>query len=250
MAGFRARGGEPIDLRAVPYPAVTLAFDLAGGLVVAGEEDRGEVAGSVVAGMPANGSRGVGNVVECLQVRISPVVAHAVLGDCPDLTSAVVPLDAVWGRDAERLVDRLHADDDWGSRFAAVQDALASRLERRTPADPEVTFAWRKLLATRGQARVDQLAADVEWSRKRLWSRFRRQVGMSPKRAARLIRFDHAAHRLAAGHRPATVAAETGYTDESHLHRDARAFAGMTPTGVAAAPWLSVDDVAWSARVP
>jgi AraC-like DNA-binding protein len=75
----------------------------------------------------------------------------------------------------------------------------------------------------------------------------RSQIGLTPKRAAQLIRFDHAAHHLAAGHSAALVAAESGYADQSHLHRDAMAFAGMTPTAVAVAPWLAVDDIAWAA---
>jgi hypothetical protein len=41
------------------------------------------------------------------------------------------------------------------------------------------------------------------------------------------------------------VVAESGYADQSHLHRDAMAFVGLTPTAVARAPWLAVDPVAW-----
>ena len=41
------------------------------------------------------------------------------------------------------------------------------------------------------------------------------------------MRFDHAAHLLAAGHAAASVAAESGYVDQSHLHREARTFAGL-----------------------
>ena len=113
--------------------------------------------------------------------------------------------------------------------------------------DPEVAFAWDQIEAGRGQVRVDRLAAEAGWSRKRLWSRFRSQVGITPKRAAQLVRFDHAAHRLAAGHSPSRVAAEGGYVDQSHLHREVMAFAGVTPAAVAVAPWLAVDDVAWAA---
>ena len=85
------------------------------------------------------------------------------------------------------------------------------------------------------------------WSRKRLWSRYRSQIGLTPKRASQLIRFDHAAHRLAGGHSPAAVAVESGYVDQSHLHRDVLAFAGATPAAVAVSPFLAVDNLAWAA---
>lgn len=95
-----------------------------------------------------------------------------------------------------------------------------------------------------GRIRVDSLANEVGWSRKRLWSRFRSQIGLTPKHAARLVRFDHAAHLLAAG-AAAQVAAASGYADRAHLHREVKAFTGATPTAVATAPRLAIDDTAW-----
>jgi AraC-like DNA-binding protein len=170
-----------------------------------------------------------------------------VLGACSELGGTVVALEDLLGRDAARTEEQLRAAGSWDDRFAIAQAALARRLEAGRAADPEVAFAWAQMAASRGQVRVEQLAAETGWSRKRLWSRFRSQVGLTPKRAAQLIRFDHAAHRLAAGHSAALVAAESGYADQSHLHRDVKTFAGVTPTAVAAAPWLAVDDIAWAA---
>ena len=78
----------------------------------------------------------------------------------------------------------------------------------------------------------------------------RAQVGMTPKRVAQLVRFDHPERTcLPGGLSAAEVAAETGYADQSHLHRDSTAFAGLTPAAVAAAPWLRVDPIAWGVRV-
>jgi len=108
-----------------------------------------------------------------------------------------------------------------------------------------VAWAWRRIARGHGLVRVDRLAAEVGWSRKRLWSRFRSQLGLPPKRAAKLVRFDHAAHRLVAGEGAARVAADTGYADQSHLHRDVVAFTGVTPATVAGEPFLAVDDIAW-----
>ena len=92
MAGFRVRDLDA--LRMVPHPAVTLLVEFGAGSPVmdyaAGRQQRG----SVVAG-PGIGSGGAvwarGENVECVQVRLSPVIARAVLGASPaDLDGAVV----------------------------------------------------------------------------------------------------------------------------------------------------------------
>jgi AraC-like DNA-binding protein len=246
MAGFTNRAKDLLDLQVVPYPAVTMFIDLGDGMLVdhaRGQQQRG----SLAIGLAPSGVRGGGRDVECLQVRLSPVVAHAVLGASSELGGMVVALDDLWGRDAVRTQEQLRAAGSWDERFAIAEAALARRRQAGRAADPEVAFAWGQMVSGRGCIRVERLAAEVGWSRKRLWSRFRSQIGLTPKRAAQLIRFDQAAHRLAAGHSAALVAAESGYTDQSHLHRDVKTFAGVTPTAVAAAPWLAVDDIAWAA---
>jgi transcriptional regulator GlxA family with amidase domain len=151
----------------------------------------------------------------------------------------------VWARGGKQFEDRLRSANSWDERFTIAADVLNRRLGDRRSVDPEVVHIWRRTVTNQGRVRVDGLADEVGWSRQRLWSRFRSQLGITPKRAAQLVRFDHAAHLLAAGHAVARVAAESGYVDQSHLHREVMAFAGATPAAVAAAPWLAIDDVAW-----
>ncbi|MFG2951473.1 AraC family transcriptional regulator [Streptomyces adustus] len=248
MAGFRGRGADLVDLDIVPYPAVTVAVDLGDGLLAVDDGDGWRQNGSFVLGLAAGGVRGRGRGIDCLQVRLSPVVAHTVLGGAfAEANGTMVTLDDLWGREGTRTRERLHATRSWEDRFAIASAALVRRHGTGPAIEPEVAFVWRQMVTNLGGVRVERLAAEVGWSRKRLWSRFRSQVGLNPKRAAQLVRFDHAAHRLAAGHSAARVAAEIGYADQSHLHRDVMAFAGVTPTAVAAAPWLAVDDIAWAA---
>ncbi|WP_121746174.1 helix-turn-helix domain-containing protein [Streptomyces sp. E2N166] len=248
MAGFRQRAPERVEIAMVAHPSVTLFVDLSdGGSLVHNTPGRRDIGSTVVGLVPGDlrlGGRAAGGI-ECLQIRLSPVLAAAVLGASTDLSGRVVSLEDVWGRDAGRAEDRLRAAASWDERFVIAVDALDRRLSTRPPLDPEVAAAWRLMLTSRGRVRVDSLANELGWSRKRLWSRFRSQIGLTPKRAARLVRFDHAAHLLAAGNAAARVAAASGYADQAHLHREVAAFTGTTPTALAAAPWLAIDDVAW-----
>ena len=247
MAGFRNTGTGPIDMRAVAHPAVTVVFAFGDGSLVVEDASGREQRGSVVAGLAPGPVRVRGENVECVQVRLSPVVARAVLGVSQvALSGNVVNADELWSRDAAQIREQLGATPSWLERFAVVDAMLARRYEAGPSVDAEVAWAWHRIITSRGQVRVDDLAVELRWSRKRLWSRFRSQIGLTPKRAAMLVRFDYAAHRLAAGHGAATVAADAGYVDQSHLHRDVLTFTGATPTAVAGEPWLAVDDVAWT----
>ena len=114
-----------------------------------------------------------GENFECVQVRLSPVIARAVLGVSPaDLDGAVVALDDLWGRQASRIREQLGEVSSWQDRFALTDALLARRHEAGPPVDPEVAWAWHRIVVSRGLVRVDGLAAEVGWSRKRLWSRF------------------------------------------------------------------------------
>ncbi|MEV6136750.1 helix-turn-helix domain-containing protein [Nocardia sp. NPDC051990] len=213
------------------------------------DDGTGRWRGSLAVGL-GTGTRHVrGEQIECVQVRLSPLIAGAVLGaSLAELTDAVVLLDDLWGREAARIREQLAETSSWTERFALIEVLLACRCTAGPAAEPEVVWAWRRIRAGHGLVRIDALADEVGWSRKRLWSRFQAQLGLPPKRAATLIRFDRAVHRLAAGIDPARVAADSGYADQSHLHRDIVAFTGITPTAVAGESWLAVDDIAWPLR--
>lgn len=245
MAGFGDRGVTPPGLRLIPHPAVTLVLVFGGTIAVAdaaGREQQGSFATRLGFGDALQALRA--DAFEALQVRLSPVVAHAVLGTT-DLGDAVVTLDDLCGREATRISDQLGDLSSWEDRFAWTDAWLARRCAAAARVDPEVAWAWRRIVAGRGAVRIECLADELGWSRKRLWSRFRSQLGLPPKRAAKLVRFDHAVHRLVAGQGAAGVAADGGYTDQSHLHRDVVAFTGLTPATVVDEPFLAVDDIAW-----
>src|SRR5690606_32137193 len=100
---------------------------------------------------------------------------------------------------------------------------------------PEVCEAFRLIEASGGRVTVAEVADRVGWSRRHLGERFRQEIGLSPKAAARVVRFHRARRLLATGGRGlAEVAAVAGYADQAHLTREFKDLAGATPTA-----WLA-----------
>jgi transcriptional regulator GlxA family with amidase domain len=61
---------------------------------------------------------------------------------------------------------------------------------------------------------------------------FQREIGLSTKGMARILRFDRATAALseATASDLCAIAIECGYYDQAHLNRDFREMAGLTPT--------------------
>ncbi|UFQ19080.1 MULTISPECIES: helix-turn-helix domain-containing protein [Streptomyces] len=231
MAGFRDRDALGLDARVLPHPAVTVVLELGEEALSVEEADARRELCSIGAGLTLGRTRIKGRGIDCVEIRLSPVTAYATLDVSPPDREggAVIDLAHLWGRQEALLREQLWAASGWAARFALLEEFLAERLGAGAAMDPEVVAAWRHIVARQGQVRVGDLAASCGWSRKRLWSRFAAQIGMTPKRAAMLVRFDRAVRGLSTGRDTAEVASACGYADQPHLHRDVRHFAACTP---------------------
>jgi AraC-like DNA-binding protein len=168
---------------------------------------------------------------QCVQVDFTPIGAHLFLGvPMHELSNRVVDIEDVLGRDRD-LVERLEAAATWHARFALLDGIIASRLEDVRRPTPEIVWAWRTLEQTHGAVRVSTLAEQLGRSRRHLLSRFREQIGVGPKTAARIMRFSRAVELLGRGLRSPLVelAQECAYFDQAHMTREFREFAGTTP---------------------
>ena len=127
MAGFSDSAGNLVGLRMLPHPAVAVGLDFGDGLLV--EDASGQRKIGIVAIGLAPGTVWVGGRdIECLQVRLSPVVAHAVLGACRELGGTVVALDVLWGHDAVRIQEQLRAAGTWADRCGTPTRNSPTRL--------------------------------------------------------------------------------------------------------------------------
>lgn len=161
---------------------------------------------------------------------LEPAGAERLLGvPMAELTNELAPLDALLGRFAGELAERLAQAPGPVARHAIAQRLLAARLADGPGPSAEVRWVLDRLRRSRGNARVEALADELGWSRRHLSARFRAQVGLAPKAVARIVRAERAAHLIDAGRPLAEVAYDCGYADQPHLNRDFRALVGCTP---------------------
>jgi AraC-like DNA-binding protein len=232
VEGWQQAHGPSGVLREVPFPGVPLIVGLGGAWEVEDPGARPEYRDSFVAGLHVAPSlvRGPASW-GCIELRLTPLGAHRFLGlPMHELANRTVALEDVLPR-VDELTARLRDTASWADRFDLVEAFLARRLAESARPSPAVEWSWQQLRLTGGRASIGSLATELGWSHRRLIARFREAIGLPPKAAARVVRFDRAVAALRASpSRLAEIAFECGYFDQAHLNRDFRELAGTTPT--------------------
>src|SRR5260370_14161481 len=106
-------------------------------------------------------------------------------------------------------------------RIKLLEDFLLARVRVSAP-DPLVAAAVAWLQQGAGAKRIDDLTRYIGLSQSALERRFRRIVGISPKKFASVVRLRRAVRLRATGADLTTVAHTAGYFDQSHFIHDFR----------------------------
>jgi AraC-like DNA-binding protein len=189
------------------------------GAVVSGAHDRFVV-------------RGMGGASSVIGVHFRPGGAAAFFGGAlRELRNQTVLLEDLWGPAARELRERLQAAPLVAQKFRLLEDALLSRLLAAPPADAMVMQALRTLARDASVVRIDAVRSASNCSAPQFIRRFDASVGVTPKRYARVLRFNALLPRLVrVGPRDwAQLAVEGGYFDQSHLIHEFERLAGLTP---------------------
>ncbi len=181
--------------------------------------------------------------VVAVGARLQPA-ALAEVASCSgrELYGRPVALDELWGKRGLALERRLRT---MGGATTALQ-LLAQELTalRRRHATSRKSMDRGQQLAdyaatwiqrTQGRGSIQQLGRHLGYSRRHVERLFRDHLGVTPKRFARLQRFQ-ALQRAALAtsrHDWQSLAIDAGYSDQPHMIRELRKFSGQTPTAFA-----------------
>ena len=168
-----------------------------------------------------------------LGVRFLPGEAFAFVDVAPRETrDRMVSLDVAWGAAARELDSRIREARTTVERLRVLDRELL--LRRARPSDLRVRRVVQRVREAAGAVRVAELAAGVGMGERQLERIFDERVGVGPKALARVARVQALLGDLASSNGSASsAAAALGYADQSHLVRDLREIAGLTPTELA-----------------
>lgn len=142
-----------------------------------------------------------------------------------------VGLDALWGRDASELRNRLLEARTPQAKVRVLQESLLAKaaLPERHPA---VAFALGQFHSSPEARKMSDVTQQIGLSAKRFIDVFQKEVGLTPKLFCRVRRFQRMLRVIGSG-RPidwAEIALTGGYFDQAHFIHDFRAFSGISPS--------------------
>ena len=220
---FWVHEGRGASVRVLPDGCMDFWFDLDSGQA----RLIGTMSEAAIVFVPARARR--------FGVRFRPgAAAEYVMEAIPGLLDADPPLDDVTRAARFFLGERIAAARDHAARIAVMIDFLLAPASRARPRDARVGRAVRLLRGLPGRTPVREVASTLGVGERQLERLFVERVGIGPKRFARIARLERAVALFETPvRRQAALAARAGYADESHLIREFKALAAVTPSELA-----------------
>lgn len=165
-----------------------------------------------------------------LGVRFKPGQSRHFL-DVPAaaLTDSALPAEGLVADGMLRAAESIASD----GLFAGLDATFLRHLERRPAARSTMDDAIRHIESRHGALRIGALAEMSGRSRRQFERQFVDAVGLPAKLFAEIVRFRRALSLLARSRLPlAQIAADSGYSDQSHLSRECARFYGKSPSRV------------------
>jgi AraC-like DNA-binding protein len=153
-----------------------------------------------------------------------------------EIVDARAPLECFWGDEARRATERIGGADDPDDVARQIELSLKHWLPK-VASPEEVPGAIFRVIGSRRDYSIPvtrQLSNSLGLSERTLRRRCHEAFGYGPKTLDRILRFQRFLQLARARDIGGTsdLAADTGYSDQSHLTREARDLAGLTPNSI------------------
>ncbi len=217
----------------LPTGHMHLVFRLSGPALRVFADEQGEQ-GQVLQGPVIGGARSgfyakeLGSSVISIGAQLRPGAAQRLFGvSAAELAERHTLLCDLWGARAHSVADQMQAASKPAQQLQMLEKLLLAQLRPMKGLHPAVANA----LSLAHQSKVEEWVRTSQYSHRGFIALFKQATGLSPKRYARLMRFQKLLNHLRSA--PDAALAElafvAGYSDQAHMNREFREFAGVTP---------------------
>jgi AraC-like DNA-binding protein len=235
LTGYSERCAASVRRRELPGPQIVVILEFGPPLRVfeSGSETRGDrFRGGFVAGLGDTFSLTEHAGYQAgIQLNLTPLGARTLFGiPLQELSNRVLSLPDIWPEQRD-LAERLAGIASWHERFRGLIALLLERCWANASSSPAY-WAAHQIEVSQGRIDVASIANELGISHKHLITLFHDRIGLPPKLYAGLIRFDRLMARIRSqpGASFSRLALDLGFTDQAHLNREVKRFAGVTPT--------------------
>ncbi|MCG6141115.1 MULTISPECIES: helix-turn-helix domain-containing protein [Leptospira] len=142
------------------------------------------------------------------------------------------PLDQLFGFDtAKELENQIRKACDTMARIQVIEDFFSKKLKEQITTDRILKITIDTILHSKGNDTIGSILSDENVSRRQLERKFKKQIGLSPKKLERIIRMQAALKMMI--HRQSEkltdIAYEANYFDQAHFIKDFKEFTGLRP---------------------
>ena len=139
-----------------------------------------------------------------------------------EMENKAVPLNILFGNEGIELEQQVLKDIGNEERIKYIEEFLIKKLHTAETIDLLTKSSIEVLLKSRGQLSMNDLAEQLNISRRQLERKFSSAIGMSPKQLAKIIRLQATLQMLQQKQFTSltSLAYENGYFDQTHFIKD------------------------------
>ena len=145
-----------------------------------------------------------------------------------EFTNKSISLDNFFQTEIKDLQERIIEANDVHARIILVEEFLLKKLSI-SDSFTITKDATNIISRTNGQLAVGEIADKLNISKRQFERIFLSNVGLSPKKFGRVVRFSYSTQLFGKDISLTKLAQKAGYFDQSHLIRDFKEFTGFSP---------------------
>lgn len=184
-----------------------------------------------------------GQITKALEIEPSGVTGIVAVRFNPDgfnifstmevrsMDNRAVALEELYGEQGTMLGDKVVKATTSEKRIVIIESFLLDRLKNQEPYDELAKISVELLLKSKGQVTIEDLADQMQTSRRQLERRFSTVIGLSPKQLSKIIRLQATLKMMEQKQFTSltALAYENGYFDQAHFIKDFKEFTGLSP---------------------